>query len=49
MSVFIEGCYMNCQLYLNGDKIGEEHPYGYTSIAVRVPTASLRWATTSTG
>ena len=49
VSVFIEGCYMNCQLYLNGDKIGEEHPYGYTSFAVRVPTASLRWATISTG
>ena len=27
--LFIEGCYMNCQLHLNGHTLGPAHPYGY--------------------
>ena len=40
--VFVEGCYMNCQLYLNGKALGAEHPYGYTSFATRLPAELLR-------
>ena len=33
---------MNCQVFLNNAKVGEEHPYGYTSFARRLPLSLLR-------
>ena len=39
----LEGCYMNCAVYLDGVRVGEPHPYGYTTYALRLPaTASNR-------
>ncbi len=35
LSVVFDGVYMNCQIWVNGNQIGE-HPYGYTTFEVDI-------------
>ena len=40
LELFIEGCYMNCSVYLNGKHL-YTHPYGYTSFSVDLSAGGL--------
>lgn len=40
LALLLEGCYMNCTVYLNGHPI-THHPYGYTLFSVPLARAAL--------